>query len=57
MQGRTNLAERHERLDSGKDVTQFLALGLLPHSAASLGVLFLGFPSAFFSTGARNLPV
>jgi hypothetical protein len=57
MQGRTNLAERHERLDSGKDVTQFLALGLLPHSAASLGVLFRGLPSAFFSTGARNLPV
>jgi hypothetical protein len=27
------------------------------YSAASLGVLFLGLPPAFFSTGARNLPV
>ena len=31
---------------------------LVNHSAASLALLlFRGFPSAFFSTGARNLPV
>jgi len=31
---------------------------LVNHSAASLALLlFLGFPAAFFSTGARNFPV
>jgi hypothetical protein len=32
-------------------------LVVFDYSAASLGVLFLGLPSAFFSTGARNFPV
>jgi hypothetical protein len=58
MQGRTNLAARHQRLDLGKDVSHFSWPRLCSYSAASLALLFRGFtPAAFFSTGARNLPV